>query len=72
MGQLGGGGLGEGSGRVRWLGGGGSKWGDLGGTCPQGPAFVNHRLPSYHTITLKPNPNVCSDLGQPCQPYWLD
>ena len=39
-------------------GGGGSRWRKLGGTCPQGQALVNHRLPlspcppSNHTITL--------------------
>ena len=25
--------------------GGGSRWGNLGGTCPQGQALVHHRLP---------------------------
>ena len=28
-----------------WLFGGGSRWGNLGGTCPQGQALVNDRLP---------------------------
>ena len=28
--------------------GGSSKWSDLGGTCPQGQALVNHRLPLPH------------------------
>ena len=43
---MGGGGLPEGgrsTGGLVW--GGGSTWGNLGGTCPQGQALVNHRLP---------------------------
>ena len=36
---------GGGSGRVGWGGGGGSRWGDLGGTCPQGQPVVDDRLP---------------------------
>ena len=49
----GGGGVREGG-----FGGGGGRWGDLGGTCPQGQALVHHRPPaspcppSNHTITL--------------------
>ena len=47
-GGLGGGVLGGAMGggvREGWLGGGGSRWGDLGGTCPQAQALVHHRLP---------------------------
>ena len=52
----GGGGSGRGlGGDSRRVGRGGSKWDALGGTCPQGPALVNHTLPlplSKRTITL--------------------
>ena len=58
-----------------WVGGGGSRWGDLGGTCPQGQALVHHRLPlpplalpltipsPYHHP--KPKPNLCNELAMP-------
>ena len=36
----GGGGVREG-----WGGGRGPRWGELGGTCPQGQVLVHHRLP---------------------------
>ena len=46
---LGGGGLGG-------LFGGGSRWGNSGGTCPQGQPLVHHRPPlpplANHAITL--------------------
>ena len=36
---------GGGGGRGAFAGGGGSRWGDLGGTCPQGQVLVHRRLP---------------------------
>ena len=61
---LGGGGAWEGgSGRADggsrrgfWGGVGGSKWGDMGVTCPQGQALVNHRVPLPPLARPLPSP----------------
>ena len=58
--------------RERWLGGGGSRWGNLGVHAPKSMMMVNHRLP-LPPLALpptiphpKPNPNLCSKPCQPC------
>ena len=58
-----------------WEGWGGSKWGNLGGTCHQGQVLVHHRLPLPPLalpLTIpsphhhpNPNPNPYSELAMP-------